>query len=101
MQRLAVLVIVLGSTISWRWLRWEPLPDDGGIKKWQRRNVLHIDSNKDGIVDEEITTGKAGTWPVVRRDTNADGYFDLQYKLGPNGIAFGMEKIRARAPRHR
>lgn len=81
-------------------MRWVEVPAEAGMRKWQRGNVIHISYKGDGLVDEEITH-YGGTRPDrVRRDTKREGYFDLEYVQGTNGLAVNLRSIHRSAPRH-
>ena len=80
-------------------LAWRELPREGGTRRWQRGQYLHLDTNGDGIVDEEQYRFDRPNHALVRRDVDFDGYFDLRYEL-QSGVATRIEKIHARAPRH-
>jgi hypothetical protein len=78
---------------------WQPLDDDGGSRKWRNGKILHIDRNRDGIVDEiEIELAATNVF-LIKRDTDLDGWFDLQYELRSN-IAVHIENIHEKAPKH-
>lgn len=80
-------------------LTWRELPREGKTRRWQRGNYLHLDTNGDGIVDEEQYRFDRPNHAFVRRDLDFDGYFDLRYEM-QSGVATHIEKIRERAPRH-
>lgn len=80
-------------------LSWRELPREGGTRRWQRGKYLHLDTNGDGIVDEEQFRFDRPNHALVRRDLDFDGYFDLRYEL-QSGVATRIQKIHERAPRH-
>ncbi len=78
---------------------WQPLPDDGRSLHWRNGKILHIDRNRDGTVDEiEIEMATTNVF-MIKRDTDLDGWFDLQYELRSN-IAVHVENIHEKAPKH-
>lgn len=80
---------------------WKEIRRDGKLRMWKHGDVYHIDSNGDGLVDEEINYKGPGGKVTVRKDTNFDGYFDLRYNLVTNGIAVNIVPIHEKAPRHK
>lgn len=96
---MGVLLNVFFACIYWK-LSWRELPREGQSRKWQRGQVLHIDEDGDGRVDEEIVDDPKTKRRVVRRDTNHDGWFDLKYQQGRYGIAMKLIPIHERAPWH-
>ena len=72
----------------------------GARPEWVKGNVTHTDENGDGVVDEELVADPKSGKRSVRRDTDLDGYFDLQYNLSPSGFARNITKIHRKAPRH-
>jgi hypothetical protein len=93
--------VVLGAGI-WAAMQragWRELPREGGVRRWQRGNVIHLDTNGDGIVDEEQIRFDRPNHAIIRRDTKFNGWFDLRYEL-QSGVATHIEKIHERAPRH-
>ncbi len=90
---MAALVFLLGD-FGWRYLGV-----NGTARMWKRGYVYQLDANGDGLVDEEINYHGPGGKVEVRKDTHFDGYFDLRYNLGKNGIAYNLQKIHEKAPR--
>jgi hypothetical protein len=79
--------------------RWKLIYEDGLVTKWQKGAMLHVDTNHDGVVDEEYFPLPGTNHFRVKRDSDFDGWFDLGYE-SKSGIATGIEKIREKAPRH-
>ena len=98
---IALCGVALGVAgwFTYEQLAWRELPREGGTRRWQRGQYLHLDTNGDGIVDEEQYRFDRPNHALVRRDVNFDGYFDLRYEL-QSGVATRIEKIHERAPRH-
>lgn len=95
---LAFVVLVISLVALFGDFGWKEVTRGGPTRMWKRGSVYQIDSNRDGIVDEEINYhGKDGK-VEVRKDMNFDGYFDLRYNLGTNGIAYNVKQIHERAP---
>ena len=90
----AGLLLFLSTYTGWKETQ------QGARREWRKGNVIHLDDNGDGLVDEEdILDPKTGGC-TVRRDANHDGYFDLQYTLTPSGVATHIRTIHEKAPRH-
>jgi hypothetical protein len=91
----AMLTVVLVAYYT----EWQPLPSDGSTRRWRSGNVIHIDRNHDGVVDEiNIELEKTNDF-LIKRDSDLDGWFDLQYQIRSN-LAVRLEKIREKAPKH-
>ena len=92
----AMLTVVL---VAYYREGWQPLPNDGATHRWRSGKITHIDRNGDGVVDEiEIELGKSNEF-LIKRDTDFDGWFDVQYEIRSN-IAVHLEKIHEKAPKH-
>ena len=96
---LAILLNIFGYCIYWT-VSWRELPREGTVRKWQRGNATHIDENGDGRVDEEILMNPKTHRRTVRRDSDHDGWFDVEYEHGRYGIAMKLQQIHERAPCH-
>jgi len=95
----ACLALAIVMFIVFRSGQWEETISQGH-RAWRKGNVTHVDENGDGIVDEELTVDSKTGKRTFRRDTDRDGYFDLEYNLSESGVATNITRIRDRAPRH-
>lgn len=100
-----VLVVLPALTLT-IWTAWSLLPKwvlmdkRGKTSVWRKGDIMHTDLNGDGRVDEVVVLAGEGRMTHVKRDSDLDGWFDLEYDLGPYGLALNVRTIRERAPRH-
>ncbi len=101
-----LVLVVLPALALAIWTAWSLRPKwvltdkRGPTSVWRKGNVMHTDLNGDGRVDEVVVLASDGRMTHVKRDSDLDGWFDLEYDLGPHGLALNVRTIRERAPRH-
>jgi hypothetical protein len=88
--------LLLFAVMAWDAGRWRRIESDAGGAKWRRGEVTRVDENRDGVIDEISRQVGENHW-VVSRDTDGDGWLDLEYDL-TNGIATRMRPIKVPAP---
>lgn len=89
--------LLLFILLAWDSVRWRRGETESGGTQWRRGNVIRIDENRDGIIEEISTRLDEKRWRV-RRDTDGDGVLDLEYEL-TDGIARHLRPILEAAPR--
>lgn len=100
---LVIIPLLLLATTLWLGLRgtgWKLIEHRGQHSQWAKDGIVHVDFNGDRVVDEETILAPPPRLTRVRRDTDLDGWFDIEYELGPHGIAINLRQIREKAPRH-
>ena len=83
--------LLLFILLAWDSVRWRRGETESGGTQWRRGNVIRIDENRDGIIEEISTRLDEKRWRV-RRDTDGDGVLDLEYEL-TDGIARHLRPI--------
>lgn len=91
--------LLLTLLAAWDQTRWRYLGREEGAHRWKRGHEIHFDTNGDGAVDEVVIRVGGPRFTRHRRDTNGDGWLDLEYDIR-DGLAHGVRNIRLRAPRH-
>lgn len=101
-----VLLVICPAVVAVLWLavklitRWEVMEKQGVSTTWRKGNVLHLDANGDGRVDQEMQLAEPPNYTRVKRDSDFDGWYDMEYEIGPYGIAIKLRQICEQAPRH-
>ncbi len=101
-----LLLVALPCLLLVFWLGWKLRPrwaivdKQGSITVWRKGDAVRTDSNGDHRVDEETTLAHGTRMTHTKKDTDLDGWYDIEYDQGAYGIAINLRQIKERAPRH-